>query len=190
MDLVQTNMEVTNIVPTQEGIQVLVPNNATLTLTHTASLNIPTLPAAVWQVHIFPQLASGSLLSINQLYDNGCTATFDKNKLYIYYWQHYFTRAPTTNKIMDYKQSTSTLIKCSSRYTYHCESHKILPCILLFSSPWNTQKGHQSWLVFIHSSNIHKSTTQQTSATIRSDAHVGFSIPITDTPLGCWIHSG
>ena len=47
MDLVQTNMEVTNIVPTQEGIQVLVPNNATLTLTHTASLNIPTLPAAV-----------------------------------------------------------------------------------------------------------------------------------------------
>ena len=33
--------------------------------------------------HIFPALASGSLLSIGQLCDHGCSSYFDKSKLYI-----------------------------------------------------------------------------------------------------------
>ena len=53
--------------------------------THTAKLDIPHLPQDARKAHIFPQLASGSLLSIGQLCDHGCSAYFDKSKLYILY---------------------------------------------------------------------------------------------------------
>ena len=53
--------------------------------THTCELNIPHLPHAARQAHMFDELASGSLLSIGQLCDAGCTAWFDKKKLYIFY---------------------------------------------------------------------------------------------------------
>ena len=53
--------------------------------THIAQINIPNLPDAAKQVHLFPNLASGSLLSIGQLCNSGCTATFTKSKLYIYF---------------------------------------------------------------------------------------------------------
>ena len=43
------------------------------------------LPQQARTAHIFPQLASGSLLSIGQLCDAGYTALFDKRKLYIFY---------------------------------------------------------------------------------------------------------
>ena len=56
-----------------------------MTSTHEAELDIPLLPAHAKKVHIFPELASGSLLSIGQLCDGGCTATFTANKLFIYF---------------------------------------------------------------------------------------------------------
>jgi len=52
--------------------------------THTGQLHLPGLSEKARTTHIFPTLASGSLLSIGQLCDEGCTATFTKNKLYIY----------------------------------------------------------------------------------------------------------
>jgi hypothetical protein len=85
MDLVHTNMPIQNVIPAKHGIKVLLPNNSILTSTHTANLTIPNLPPAAQTVHIFPKLASGSLLSIGQLCDHGCTATFNKDKLYVYY---------------------------------------------------------------------------------------------------------
>ena len=42
----------------------------------TATLLIPFLPAEACAAHIFPTLASGSLISIGQLCDHECTATF------------------------------------------------------------------------------------------------------------------
>ena len=53
--------------------------------THAAELGIPRLPRDARKAHIFPQLASSSLLSIGQLCDHGCSAYFDKSKLYILY---------------------------------------------------------------------------------------------------------
>ena len=52
--------------------------------THTGKLNIPGISAEARTTHIFPNLVSGSLLSIRQLCDAGCIATFRKDKLYIY----------------------------------------------------------------------------------------------------------
>ena len=53
--------------------------------TPTATIQIPGLPTRALQAHLFPQLASGSLLSVGQLCDHGCTATFNKNELYIFH---------------------------------------------------------------------------------------------------------
>jgi hypothetical protein len=79
-----TSLPLINVKPVSQGITVLLPNKATMMSTHEAELDIPLLPAHAKKVHIFPELASGSLLSIGQLCDGGCTATFTASKLYIY----------------------------------------------------------------------------------------------------------
>ena len=50
--------------------------------THTATLDFPTLPQDAKQAHLFPQLQRG-LVSIGQLCDHGCTATFTKEDVVI-----------------------------------------------------------------------------------------------------------
>ena len=64
---IHTNIPLTYIKPTSRGIEVLLPNKATMKSTHTALLDIPNLPESARKTHIFRQLASGSLLSIGQL---------------------------------------------------------------------------------------------------------------------------
>ena len=68
-----------NINLVADGIRVLLPNNAVIESTHKAHINIPTLPPAATETHLFSSLASGNLLSIGQLCDNGCTAHFTKD---------------------------------------------------------------------------------------------------------------
>ena len=82
---VHVDLPLTNIKATNKGISVLLPNNTTIKSTHTAELDIPQLPANAKKTHIFPHLASGSLLSIGQLCDAGCTALFETHKLYIFH---------------------------------------------------------------------------------------------------------
>ena len=73
---VPTNPILTDIHPTKDPIDVLLPNHQHITSTHQANLNINNLPPSAKTVHVFPSLASGSLLSVGQLCDHGCTATF------------------------------------------------------------------------------------------------------------------
>ena len=83
-DVVHCALPIKELLPNPQGINVLLPNNATMRSTHTATLHVPGLPKASLTAHVFPQLASGSLLSVGQLCDSGCIATFDKDKLYIF----------------------------------------------------------------------------------------------------------
>ena len=53
--------------------------------THTANLHLPNLPTTASEAHIFPTLASGSLISIGQLCDHGCTAHFSATDVTIHY---------------------------------------------------------------------------------------------------------
>ena len=82
---INVHLPLTDIQPTQRGIEVMLPNSARMKSTHTAMLNMANLPPETRKVHIFPHLASGSLLSIGQPCDAGCTTLFDKQKLYIFH---------------------------------------------------------------------------------------------------------
>jgi hypothetical protein len=62
-------------------LEVCLPNGATIASTHTATLNIPSLPHAARQAHILPGLAQHSLLSAGQMCDSGCAVTFTANKV-------------------------------------------------------------------------------------------------------------
>jgi len=53
--------------------------------THEAELPIPELPLQARKTHIFPALQETSLISVGQLCDVGCTATFDKHSAEVYY---------------------------------------------------------------------------------------------------------
>jgi hypothetical protein len=66
-----------NALPAHPGLDVLLPRGAIMRSTHTATLDIPALPLAARHCHLFPALTSGSLISIGQLCDHGCTAHFD-----------------------------------------------------------------------------------------------------------------
>jgi hypothetical protein len=69
--------------PANPSISVLLPDGSTITSTHTALLNIPLLPPHACESHIFPTLASGSLISIGKLCDHGCIATFTSDAVSI-----------------------------------------------------------------------------------------------------------
>ena len=66
----------TDLQPAAPGIAVRLPDSCLMHSSHTAVLNLPSLPIAARTAHIFPALASGSLLSIGLLCDHGCHATF------------------------------------------------------------------------------------------------------------------
>jgi len=54
-----------------------------MTATHTAKLDLPNLPKAARTAHIFPALGTTSLLSVGQLCDADCTATFTEKTITI-----------------------------------------------------------------------------------------------------------
>jgi hypothetical protein len=67
---------VTNRRITTSPIAIRNPNGSIMCSTHEGEIDIPNLPRAARTVHIVPDLASHSLLSIGQLCDAGCIVEF------------------------------------------------------------------------------------------------------------------
>jgi hypothetical protein len=77
---------VTDKHPTSHGIDVTLPNGVNITSSHTALLQLPhELPIGARKADSFPGLKSGSLMSIGQLCDHGCTATFTATQVQIFH---------------------------------------------------------------------------------------------------------
>jgi hypothetical protein len=70
------NAKCSNKIPTATPLAVRLPSGDTITSTHTATLNMPSLPHTARQAHILPGLAQQSLLSVGQMCDSGCSMTF------------------------------------------------------------------------------------------------------------------
>ena len=69
--------------PTSDGIRVKLPNGSIIRATHTALLDMPQLPLAARQAHIFPDLHNSALVSISQFCDNNFEARFTKLQVQI-----------------------------------------------------------------------------------------------------------
>jgi hypothetical protein len=70
------NAKCSNKKSTTMPLAVRLPNGDTITSTHTATLNVPSLPHAARKAHILLGLAQHSLLSVGQMCDRGCSVTF------------------------------------------------------------------------------------------------------------------
>jgi hypothetical protein len=89
----------TNARRVHPGLDVTLPSGATITSTHLATLDLPALPLAARQCHLFPDLTSGSLISVGQLCDHGCTAKFTADSVDITHCDStvlHGTRTPAT----------------------------------------------------------------------------------------------
>ena len=75
------NAHCTNIQKCAPGVTVKLPNNMAMEATHTALLDMPSLPIAARHCHLFPDMANKALLSIAQFCDNGYRAIFTNTKL-------------------------------------------------------------------------------------------------------------
>jgi hypothetical protein len=83
---VTTDCPITDKHPTSNGIDVTLPNGVNITSSHMALLRLPcTLPIGALKADIFPGLKSGSIVSIGQLCDHGCTATFTATQVQIFH---------------------------------------------------------------------------------------------------------
>ena len=69
--------------PTDNGLTVQLPNGEQMRATKTGMLDLPTLPPQARVAHVFPQMTGRPLVSIGQLCDSGCTATFTNNKVIV-----------------------------------------------------------------------------------------------------------
>ena len=68
---------------TNSPLTVHLADKSTILSTHTAELPFPCLPRKAQTVHLFPALKGTSLLSVSQLCDGGCTATFHKTHVLV-----------------------------------------------------------------------------------------------------------
>jgi hypothetical protein len=69
------NAKCSNKTPTATHVAVRLPHGNTIASTHTATLNMPSLPHAARQAHILPVLAQHSLLSVGQMCYSGCSVS-------------------------------------------------------------------------------------------------------------------
>jgi hypothetical protein len=72
-----------NKVKSRNPLTVSLPNGATMESSHTADLDIPGLTTAASKAHIFPGMAHHSLLSVDQLCDEGYRVTFRQDTVTI-----------------------------------------------------------------------------------------------------------
>jgi hypothetical protein len=70
-------------VKSRTPLTVRLPNSATMESSHTADLDIPELNAAASKAHVSPGIAHNSLLSVQQLCDEGYIVTFKQDTVTI-----------------------------------------------------------------------------------------------------------
>ena len=86
----------TNLQPANPPISVRLPDGSTIASTHTGLVPLPYVPASACRTHVFPSIKSGSLLSIGQLCDVSCIATFDKATVVVRFGHKIVTQGTRT----------------------------------------------------------------------------------------------
>jgi hypothetical protein len=112
-------MPLLNIREAEEPLTIRNPNGSTMIATQIANLDIPDLPEAATRVHIVPDLAHHSLISVGQLCDAGCVATIDKTSFTVTLGNRIIlsgTRSPDTHKLWEINKIPKQLEDCEFAY--------------------------------------------------------------------------
>jgi hypothetical protein len=128
---------VSNLTPAIIPVSVLLPDGTAIHSTHTGYLNLPQLPVAARLCHLFPHLTTGSLLSVGQLCDHGCTAVFTQTDLRIHLdgqlllygtrqppFGHWICQVPTHGTASATYQSAAP---CTTPITGHYAANHVCP---------------------------------------------------------------
>ena len=111
----------------------MLPNGSHMSSTHTQQLSIPTLPPAACVQHRFPAMKTTGLLSIGQLCDHGCSATF--------YQHHLVIKNKRATTILVGHQTLQTACGWSNCENRHDHTPRSLPLAMqscLVTPPRNT----------------------------------------------------
>jgi len=76
-----------DVKPTKNPIVVRLPDNRTITSTHEGYLRLPHLSKEARKTHLFHNMQA-PLISVGQLCDSGCIATFDQDKVVVMFDNH------------------------------------------------------------------------------------------------------
>ena len=85
-----------NIQPDTNPIHVQLPDGSHVPSTQTGIIPITDLPLAVGHAHLLPSIKTRPLLSIGQLCDSGCMATFNKDEVNIRHNNQLVANGPRT----------------------------------------------------------------------------------------------
>ena len=66
------------------GMRSRIPYGSTMELTYIATLQLPGIIKLARQIHILPKMQTAPLISLEVLYDYGCTTTLDKKAMSIH----------------------------------------------------------------------------------------------------------
>ena len=109
-----------NVKPTPTPITITLPNGSYMSSTHEGNLRLPgSLPSAATKVNFFDKM-SASLISIGQLCDYGCTATFDQDSVTITHGTKKYSREHATPP-PDYTMQTTI------NHAQHSSEHRHRP---------------------------------------------------------------
>ena len=82
---------------TKSPLSAALPDGSRIKSTHTAMLYLFNLPEAAHPAHIFPDLKSGALLYVRQLYDQGCKINFTSYQVNVTLGKQTITTGPHNN---------------------------------------------------------------------------------------------
>jgi hypothetical protein len=149
--------------------------------THTATLNLPNLPTGACEAHIFKELASGSLVSIGQLCDGGCIATFDRTTIKIFHqekvvligyrnfntglWE--FDIGSNTTASMNNIQQPPSLVEYSCNFV--ASSKSTIADRIAFLHAASGSPALSTWIQAIDLARTHNQTSPTISPQLRSN---------------------
>jgi hypothetical protein len=133
------------------------PNGTTIQSSHTCNLLLTYLPPQAQKAHILPGLVHNSLISVGQLFDNGCSVTFTQDQVTVSKNEKcvmYGSRDPTSRlwRVDLKKRFETNQVQCNHAHDKSNQKDLIkylhAACFSLVKSTWITaiKNGHlTSW---------------------------------------------
>ena len=176
------NARLINVRPAIQSLPVTMPNGAIIYPSHVGELDLPNLAACI--AHVFPDLASDSLLSIGQLCNAGCTAFFTKDAVKIEFDSDTLltgSRSPMT-RLWHTPIPPSTQHHVATGYTSAAKICLVYSCFVWSTNDLNPVHGTRQLLVGQRIPRPHRQVTQKASTPVPRHGIISIKLEKTSAP--------